>query len=76
MTSVRAEHVGSIAIILLVHILQQVLKADIQMKLWVGNPEVIRRMSEEEVKPLELDYDLYRATKEWSDRIEFSLEWC
>ena len=75
MASLRAEHAGAIAVIIILDIIQRVIKANFVVQLWVDNAEVIRRMTEENIEPLALDYDLYNHTIQWIQKIQFQLTW-
>ena len=58
MSPLRSEHAGSIAIIIILHILQIVTDSDLSVELWVDNAEVLRRTTTEDVSAMALDYDL------------------
>lgn len=75
MTPLRSEHVGSIAIIIILHILQMVTKVDLDVEIWVDNAEVMRRVTATDVSPVALDYDLFRTTRQWLKKISYSLKW-
>ena len=75
MSSLRAEHAGSIAIVIILHILHQITKIPVQVELWVDNAEVLSRRLMKEVPPMIMDYDLCQATIEWVNTIQFELQW-
>ena len=59
MTPLRPEHAGSIAVLIITHILQIVTEVEVIVRLWVDNSEVLRRIETQDVTELTLDYDLY-----------------
>ena len=75
MTSLRTEHAGALAIIMVLHILQEVLGLNFVVELWVDNAEVIRRITTREVEPMALDFDLYKTTVTWVTNIKYQLTW-
>ena len=74
-TPLRSEHAGSIAIIILLHILQTVTKVKLQVEIWVDNAEVIRRVTATNVSAVALDYDLFMTTRLWLQKIQYTLKW-
>ena len=63
MTPLRSKHAGSIAIIIILHILQNVTRVRLDVELWIDNAEGIRRASAMDVSPVALDYDLFSTTR-------------
>ena len=75
MASLRTEHAGAIAVIIILDIIQRVLQAHFVVNIWVDNAEVVRRMTEGTIDPLALDYDLYSHTITWLNKIKYDLTW-
>ena len=75
MTSLRTEHAGSLAVIIVLHIIQEVLGLNFVVELWVNNADVIRRITTKEVDQIVLDFDLYRTTVTWVSKIRYKLLW-
>ena len=64
MASQRAEHAGSIAVLLILHVFQQCYNDHFQVDLWIDNVEVIRRGEGEATMQtwndsLVLDFDIF-----------------
>ena len=79
MPSQRAEHAGSISIMIILNILRKALKERFCVQLWVDNAEVIRRG--QELLPtycndtLVLDYDMWRLSNIVQDSLKYKLTW-
>ena len=80
MSSQRAEHAGSIALMLVMHILHQVVNKAFSVTLWVDNDEVVRRGLARDASlqwkdTLVLDYDLWMVSNEVQDLLDYPLRW-
>ena len=75
MSSLRTEHAGALAVIIVLNIIQEVMGLNFVVELWVNNVEVIRRITTKEVDQTALDFDLYRTTVTWVNKIRYKLLW-
>ena len=73
MTPLRPEHAGSIAVLIIIHILHTLTKVEVSVKLWVDNSEVLRRIATQDVNELALDYDLWQVTAHVISIIKFKV---
>ena len=79
MSSQRAEHAGSISIMVILNILQKALKERFCVQLWVDNAEVIWRGQESLPTywndTLVLDYDMWRLSNVVQGSLKYTLTW-
>ena len=77
MLSQRAEHAGSIAILILLDIFQKCIQVQLHVLLWIDNVEMIRRGNWKADKgvwsdTLVLDYDLWKVTEKVVEGLNFT----
>ena len=80
MTSQRAEHAGSAAVFIILHVLQLTIKRSFTVIIWVDNVEVVRRGKRGTTdlawrETLVLDYDLWNFTSHLQCTVNFNWSW-